>query len=375
MTRYTLTILSCALLLLGAPTSVSSQSPSFLEGVTSFDIAMDDDRVLVTGGGPDASGPQKRLLIQIEDSLHVAPEDTLDATVFTARGSMVVQGAVTGNILLRDSELVVEDSGFVGGDIYDSDSTLEVHGTHEGVVRDKREMREYIAETLGASAPSLFQRPASPPKAVSILNLLSPASLFVLLIFALAAGWIAPERRGRMETRLQHEAGSFTLAGIGFLALFPFLYLGVLGALVITVVGIPLALAWLFLVPVALVLMGVAGSAPILRLIGAAFIRRLHSSPTGALRSPELQLLVGGVVTLFVPALLLGILSWVGQGGALSALLALSVVLWYALLMAASLGVTLLTRWGSPHHAGERAPGGPERARRSESETSPGSAP
>jgi hypothetical protein len=215
-------------------------------------------------------------------------------------GSAHVDGEVLGDVSVFGGDVLLGPSAIVHGRVDAAGGRVEMKpGARIGSV------------TTTPEVPSFREHPrhehdhGGAPGAL-VRGLLFSALLF---LFALLLTGVVPERMSAMHVAIIREPGRS--AGAGLLG---YLSAGVvLVALMITIVGIPLALALAVLVPVA-TYVGLAAAATV---IGAAL-------PFERLRGRPVMQILAGVAVLFVIAqvpvlgtLALGVVACVGLGALL----------------------------------------------------------
>ncbi|HEY7529702.1 MAG TPA: polymer-forming cytoskeletal protein, partial [Gemmatimonadota bacterium] len=301
-----------------------------------IDIDVDEDGDLVRFGG----------------DVTVAAGEVIGGDVVAMGGNVDVAGTVLGDVVCMGGRLTLRDTAIVHGD------AVAVGGTLEKAPGARVLGQQQI---VGVSVP--FVAPFGAGHAHGgfgwvgglFFTILS-VGLFLLLgsIFQL----FLPRHLDRVETNVRSSPVKAGL--VGFLAQVLFIPAFLLGLilLVVTIIGIPLALVWaVAFIPLGF-LAAIFGFTAVARLIGTLLASRAERGLT----SPYVAIFVG-LAGLFAPMLLSNLFD---MGGGLLDLL--SVVFFIlgtlALYLAATIGfgAVLLTRfgtrtsWSGGPPAGERAP-------------------
>jgi len=160
-------------------------------------------------------------------SLDVTDTATVGGDVETGAGSFTLDGQVDGTVRVGAGSILLGSSAAVGGDVvYDGDLEQAPGATVGGEIREDPSVSGAEFEGLTGVAEWLFT-------AYSLALTFVFGAILLLLLPGVAAAAAVDSREQPART-----AGAGLLALIGGPALFV--------ALVLTVVGIPLALLWLF---------------------------------------------------------------------------------------------------------------------------------
>lgn len=234
---------------------------------------------------PDQAGAPFQL--EVGQPVYIEPATSVEGSLFVVDGDVRIEGTLTGDLLVLGGTIRLGESGAVSGDLFWIDGDfrgrpdqirgealqIEVVGTADPAQSGARSAREEGsaglrdgfrdgfrdgAETSGTASRSTTRRyegPAFFRNFFSGLGSLLQAGVSFALLLALGiAGLRFFPRRFEIvaRTAAQNPGRSLAVGGAGLL-LTPFLYLTGGVVLVITIIGIPVAVLWLLLFPLALV--------------------------------------------------------------------------------------------------------------------------
>jgi cytoskeletal protein CcmA (bactofilin family) len=258
--------------------------------------------------------------LYVAESVEVAADEEVAATVVLVDADMTVHGLVAGDVVVVGGRLRVEPGGRITGDVRTVDGRVEREGGEivgDVVEVDERELRaldedvedrirrEILSEVRGELAEdeeaSFVGRIFSPFRNLvrAVVGVLS--SLLTIVVLSVIGGVVVHFAHNHLEVvaetarRAPGRAAAVGLAGT-FLAV-PVWLLGAV-ALVISIIGIPVALLWLPLFPVALALAGVLGYYAVARNVGGWLARREYPYLGWVRLSNPITLVAGGVLGL-----------------------------------------------------------------------------
>lgn len=298
-----------------------------------------------------------------EFRIHVDEDVTIEAgeierrNVVVIEGTLRVEGEIRGNVVVVGGALDVRDDGEIRGEARIADSSLrnsgEVHGGIVDVLETERalevelrdRLRDEIQEELrndGFSIMAVF-RPV-----IRGVGGIMEKLLIVFVLGLLGAGCFAfaGENVDAIAETARRAPGRAAMVGLaGSFLLIPVWLLGTV-ALAISIIGIPVAVAWVPLFPIAAVMAAVLGYIAVARNAGewladstwpwTGWIRKSNPIFTlfGGLLGLIFAFLAGHLISI-VPAL--GVFSWLlfAIGGLLT---------FYAIQI--GFGAVLLTRVG-----------------------------
>ena len=310
--------------------------------------------------------------LYVGETALVDADEELSATVVLVDADLTVRGLVDGDVVVVGGLLRIEPGGRITGDVRTLDGRVEREGGEiagdvvevderdaraldEGVearIRQEvlRELRSEIEVEPEDESTGFGARVFSPFRNVAraIAGVLS--ALLTILVLSVLGGVIVHFAHNHLEVvaetarRAPGRAAAVGIAGT-FLAV-PVWLLGTV-ALVISIIGIPVALLWLPLFPVALALAAVVGYYAVARNVGGWLARREYPYLGWVRISNPFTMVAGGVFGLlgaFVVASALQIGgSWLGflrglfvAGGVLATVAAVLI----------GLGAVLITRGG-----------------------------
>jgi hypothetical protein len=303
----------------------------------------------------------------VGESGEVGAEEQIDATVLVVDGDLTVRGRIEGDVVVVNGTLDVESGGHISGNVRTVDGTVERDGgeiagdvvevgaerrnDRDSEQRIRQEvLRELRGEMDGGREESLGSRLFSPVRAVGrgIGNVVS--TLLTIFVLSLVGGVVLYFGHNHLDVvadaarRAPARAAAVGLAG-AFLAA-PVWLLGTL-ALVISIVGIPFALLWLPVFPIALALAAVVGYYAVARNVGGWLARRDYRYTSWIRTSNPYTLIAGGVFGLFAAFLAASALSIAGPWlGFLRVLFVICGVVLTVGAVMVGLGAVLITRGG-----------------------------
>jgi hypothetical protein len=314
--------------------------------------------------------PGEDVRLYVGESVEVEADEELSGTVVLVDGDLTVRGLVDGDVVAIGARVRVERGGRIAGDVRALDARIEREGgeiTGDVVEVDEREaralgedteqrirqevLRELRSELEADNGERSFAgRIFSPFRNVARAIAGVVSSLLTIAVLSVIGGGVVHFAHNHLEVvaetarRAPGRAAAVGVAGV-FLAV-PVWLLGAV-ALVISIIGIPVALLWLPLFPVALALAAVLGYYAVARNVGSWLARREYPYLGWVRISNPFTLVAGGVVALLGAFLVSSALqiggSWLGflrgvfvAGGVLATVAAALI----------GLGSVLITRGG-----------------------------
>jgi hypothetical protein len=330
-------------------------------------------RLATLGEALKGLGPEIRM--HIDEDVEVAGGETVQGSLVVIQGDARIAGTVEGDVVVVDGTLDLLDGSVVRGDVRLVDAELDREGgLVEGEVRHveaaagdrEQEIRARLREELRAEVRRELRREGvgggrglfSPLRRVAdgvggILG--SLVAVFILGLVGLGMVSFAPQNLDTVAEAARRAPGRAAMVGLaGAFLLIPVWVLGFV-ALLVTIVGIPVAIAWIPLFPLAAVAGALLGYVAVARNVGEWLADSGYPYTDWIRKSSSMTTIVGGLVGLaafFIAAHVLGIVPFFGF---LKGLL-MSVGVMAA--VAASLvgfGAVLLTRAGRrpEHHPGD----------------------
>jgi len=284
-------------------------------------------------------------LLVIDGDLRVDGE--VDGTVVVIGGTLDLAegGRITGDVRLADARLRARD-GSVSGNVIE----IEAARAEDGGERTREEIRDQVRRELRS-----VQRDRDGSRFMAPLRPLTRAvgGLFENLVTILALGLLgaaavvfAGDKVEVIAEAARRSPGRAAMVGLaGTFLLLPAWVLGFV-ALVISIIGIPVAIAWLPLFPLAAVLAAVVGYLAVARNTGE-WLADSHYPWTGWIRkSNPLITMVGGLLGLMALYVAANVLSIVPFFGFLTGLLTVAAILVTFVAAEIGFGAVLLTRVG-----------------------------
>lgn len=230
-------------------------------------------------------GLGSRLSIHIEEDFDVPAGEVVEGTVLVIDGAANVAGEIQGDLVVIDGDVTLEPGSVVSGELRLADArVVRNEGTVEGGVvdvlaterTDISELRDRIREEIGDEVRRDIRSEVRRAERSSDdgFSLFAPVrsvvrgiggvieTVFVVLVLGLlgaAAAAFAGENLEVVAETARRAPGRAVTVGLAgtFLAI-PVWILGAI-ALVVTIVGIPVAIAWLPLFPAAVAVAAIFG--------------------------------------------------------------------------------------------------------------------
>lgn len=283
---------------------------SALEGVDleSMEILMEEDRVVARG-------------------------EAVDGSVLVAGSELEVRGRVEGHAILVDGVLVLEEGGTVAGDARVVDGRVEDRGgslrgdvihlvqeSRAGRAEELEQVRHEMMDQVRQEVRREVQRDRSRsqsgflgsrgPVARALGGVFEAVATFAVLALAmLVLARVAGDRVDAVTEAVGHDVGRSAAVGFagGFLTL-PVYVLGIV-LLAVSIVGIPLLLAWAPLFPLAVLAAGFAGYLSVSHHVGRWVLRQdLPWLGRADPRNP-VHARLAGMATLLAPFPVAGVLQ------------------------------------------------------------------
>ena len=308
------------------------------------------------------------LRLHIDEDVEVAAGETVQGNLVAIQGDVRIEGTVEGDVVVVDGTLDLLAGGVVRGDVRLVDASLDRDGgIVEGEVHDldatagdmdmEDELRARLREELRAELRREL-RPESSGGSRSFFNPLrrvadgvggvigNLVAVLILGLIGLGVVSFAPQNLDTVAEAARRGPGRAAMVGLaGAFLLIPVWVLGFV-ALLVTIVGIPVAIAWIPLFPVAAAAGALLGYVAVARNVGEWLADSGYPYTDWLRKSNSMTTIVGGLLGLtafFLAAHVLGIVPFFGF------LEGLLVSLGVMATVAASLigfGAVLLTRAG-----------------------------
>lgn len=309
-------------------------------------------------------------LLRIGEDLEVESGEELDQSVILVDGDLDVSGLIRGDVVVTGGSVRLLDGGLITGDLRVVDGEVETLGgevsgeiflpsTDELISLDSREVekiREEMEREIRRDLRSSMERGRRPSpnwflgifgnvgRAIGGL-LENLVTFLVLAVLGVLTVHFAGDRLEVVATTVKRAPAQAAMVGLagGFL-LIPVWILGMV-ALAVSIIGIPVLLAWVPLFPIAVAVAALLGYVGVARNIGEWVADQEFRGLEWIRGSNTFYVVVAGLAALMVPALAASAVRILGIGF-LHGLLAFlgSMVTFIAVAM--GLGAVLLTRGG-----------------------------
>lgn len=292
-------------------------------------------RLATLGAALEGLGSDIRL--HIDEDVEVAAGETIQGSLVVIQGDARIEGTVDGDVVVVDGTLELLDGGRILGDVRLADAEMERDGGEvEGSVVDlgegsrgiDAEVRERLRDELRTELRNEIRSATrSEDLGRSFFNpfgrvFRGVGGLVENLVFVFIAGLagmgvlaFAPRNLEVVAETARRSPGRSAMVGVaGTFLLIPVWVLGAV-ALAVSIVGIPVMIAWLPLFPLAALAAAILGYLATARNVGEWMADSDLRFTDWIRKSNPLTTLVGGVVGLtvfFMAANVLGILPFFG---------------------------------------------------------------
>ncbi|HSG09561.1 MAG TPA: hypothetical protein VLA36_14465 [Longimicrobiales bacterium] len=322
-------------------------------------------------------GVDSKIQLHVDEDVTVGAGETLDGNLVVVQGDVRVEGTVTGNVVVVDGSLELPEGGRILGDVRLADAELDrAGGTIEGELIDvaelssnvetdlrerlrnelREELRSEIRSSVGGrdSSWGLF----SPVRGVfrGVAGLLENIIAVVILgLVGMGIVAFAPENLEAVAETARRTPGRAAMVGLaGSFLLIPVWILGAV-ALAVSIVGIPVMIAWLPLFPLAALAAALLGYVSVARNTGEWLADSGYRYTDWIRKSNPVYTVVGGLVGLMAAFMLANLLSIVPFFGFFRGLLNFVGVMLTIVAIQIGFGAVLLTRAGRrPEYRGNR---------------------
>ncbi|MGM0668365.1 MAG: hypothetical protein ACQET1_01525 [Gemmatimonadota bacterium] len=309
-------------------------------------------------------------LLKIGEDVKVERGETLDRSLIVVDGDLDLRGTVQGDVVVSNGTVRLREGSRVTGDLRVADGRLEsLGGEVEGSILDLgmagsaemsqeelEELREELKRDIRRDILSSMEREGrsrSTPffgifgnlgRAIAGLleNLATFLVLVILGVLTVHFGGNRLEVIATTVRRAPAQSGMVGLAG-GFL-LIPAWILGIV-ALAVSIIGIPLLLAWIPLFPLAAGLAAFLGYVAVARNVGEWVADQEYRGLEWIRGSNTFYVLVAGLAALMVPAVAASLVRIIGFGFLQGLLTFVGGAIGFVA-VAVGFGAVLLTRGG-----------------------------
>jgi hypothetical protein len=226
-----------------------------------------------------------RIAVHIEEDLDVPAGQTVEGTVVVIDGTARVSGEIRGDLVVVDGAVELEEGSRVTGELRLADSRVlrnqgEVGGGVVDVLETERSQADELRERLRTEIQDQVRRDLRDELRNVVrsddhgFSLLSPVrsvvrgvggvieKIFMVLVLGLLGAAAVSFARPNLEAVADvARRAPARAAGVGLAGTFLLIPVWLLGAvaLIVSIVGIPVAIAWLPLFPAAVVIAGLFG--------------------------------------------------------------------------------------------------------------------
>ena len=274
------------------------------------------------------------VVLHIDEDVEVAAGQTVSGSLVVIQGDARIAGTVDGDVVVVDGTLDLLEGSTVRGDVRLADAEMGLNqGTIDGDVVDvakkegavEQEVRDQIRKELRSEI--LDEVRGSERGGAGLFNPLRRVAggiggvlqdliaVFILGLIGLGVVSFAPQNLDTVAETARHSPGRAAMVGLaGTFLLVPVYVLGFI-ALLVTIVGIPVAIAWLPVFPLAALAAGLLGYLAVARNVGEWLADSGYAYTSWIRKSNSMTTLAGGLVGLmafFVAAHVLGMVPFFG---------------------------------------------------------------
>lgn len=313
------------------------------------------------------AGPNLKL--HVDEDVHVAAGETVDGTLVVVQGDARVDGDVAGSIVVVDGTLRLGDESRVRGDVRLAHSTLQrdggtVDGEVVNVDRQERDLESEIRSQVRDEIRTELRneiRNAGRRASRGSSGLFSPfrsvfgalggllENLVTVLVLGLVGMGIvafAPRNLDTVAETARRAPGRAAMVGLaGTFLLIPVWLLGAI-ALAVSIVGIPVMIAWLPLFPLAALAAALLGYLAVARNVGEWLSDSGYRYTDRIRKSNPVHTMFGGVLALAIFFIAANVLRVVPFIGFFRGLITFAGVVFSIVAMQIGFGAVLLTRAG-----------------------------
>lgn len=313
-------------------------------------------------------GVDAKIQLHVDEDVTVGAGETIEGSLVVVQGDVRVAGTVRGDVVVVDGSLELAEGGRITGDVRLADAELDrAGGTLEGELvnvsererdveaelreRLRSELRDEIRAELRSDLRdsdrgwSLFTPFRSVFRGVGGLmgNLIA---ILILGLLGMGVVAFAPENLEAVAETARRAPGRAALVGMaGSFLLIPVWILGAV-ALAVSIVGIPVMIAWLPLFPLAAVAAALLGYLSVAKNTGEWLADSGYRYTDWIRKSNPVYTVVGGLVGLMAAFMVGNVLSIVPFFGFVRGLLTFVGVMLSLVAVQIGFGAVLLTRAG-----------------------------
>ncbi len=312
------------------------------------------------------AGLEEGFQIHLDEDVEILEGETLDGTLVAIQGDVRIAGTVNGNVVVVDGTLellpgsrihgevrladarMVRNAGTVDGDVVD---VLEDERFREDEIRVR--LREELRSEWGEATRSRSDSGRSSSWNPFTAAVRGVGNVFQNLVAILILGLIgmgvialAGENMEAVAETARRSPGRSAMVGVaGTFLLLPIWVLGTV-ALAVSIVGIPVMIAWLPLFPLAAVAAAILGYVSVARNAGEWLADSEYRFTDWIRKSNPVYTIAGGLVGLMAFFIAANILSIVPFFGFFRGILSFAGVVVTVVAIQIGFGAVLLTRGG-----------------------------
>ena len=310
-------------------------------------------------------GLEEGFHVYIEEDVDIAVGETLEGTLVVVQGDVRIEGTVHGDVVVVDGTLELLEGSLIHGEVRLADARMvRNEGTVDGevlnVLENDRVREEVIRDRLREELRGEFRtdsrlryedgRSSFNPLATAGTGI---AGVFKDLVMILILGLIgmgvvafAGENLEAVAETARRSPGRAAMVGMaGSFLLLPVWLLGAV-ALAVSIVGIPVMIAWVPLFPLAALAAGVLGYLAVARNTGEWLADSNYRFTDWIRKSNPVYTMAGGLVGLMAFFMAADVLSIVPFFGFFRGLLGFAGVVITLVAIQIGFGAVLLTRGG-----------------------------
>jgi len=306
--------------------------------------------------------------LRIGEDVEIGTGQELDRSLIVVDGDLDVRGTIRGDVVVTDGTVRIREGGRISGDLRVADGHVEsMGGVVEGSILDLdvvesgslgeqelEELREELRRDIRRDLLSSMERERDSGHLPGIFgnlgraigelmeNLVTLAVLVILGVLTVHFGRSRLEVVATTVRRAPVQSGMVGMAG-GFL-LIPVWILGIV-ALAVSIIGIPVLLAWIPLFPLAAGLAAFVGYVAVARNVGEWVADQEYRGLEWIRGSNTFYVVVAGLATLMVPAVAASLIRIIGFGFLHGLLTFVGGIVTF-LALAVGFGAVLMTRGG-----------------------------
>jgi hypothetical protein len=303
------------------------------------------------------------LRITLGEDVVIEAGESVDGGLVVVGGNLDVYGTVEGDAVVVGGTVHLYDGGRVEGDLHLADSrffrdggqvmgnvsTLEPRGDPVPGALDREDLRREIREAVAPRAPRSHSfwspfRNIGEGVAGLFQNLIT---LGLLALAGLGMIYFLPDRLEVIADTIQQAPARSAAVGVasGFLLL-PAYVLGMV-VLAVSIVGIPVLLAWIPLFPILALLAAAVGYAAVARNLGRWIAERDIQGTDWVQSHSPFSMLLGGIGALLLPFIAGNVIHMAGDWlGFLESLLTVFGIMATVAAVMVGFGAVVLTRGG-----------------------------